>query len=337
VLPCRGGEQLLRRLFEPLGYDVRAERLDLDVAFPAWGESDYLRVELRGQVRLSDLLTHLYVLVPVLDDDKHYWVGDAEVEKLLRRGEGWLGTHPARELIAARYLRRQRPLISEALSRLDAAEPEPLSDAHGDPELPERVSLHQQRLGTAVAALKSLEARRIVDLGCGEGRLLELLLHDPQFTELAGVDVSYRALEIASRRLRLETMLARKERVRLLQGALTYRDRRIAGFDAATLLEVIEHIEPARLPAVERVVFEFARPGAVVLTTPNREYNAVYPPLPAGRLRHRDHRFEWTRAEFEAWVHGVCERNGYRAEISGIGPVDAEHGAPTQLAVFRRA
>ncbi|HEY0386697.1 MAG TPA: 3' terminal RNA ribose 2'-O-methyltransferase Hen1, partial [Pyrinomonadaceae bacterium] len=118
VLPCRGGEGFLRRLFEPLGYEVKATQHVLDEKFPEWGESNYFTVELDGRVRLRELLTHLYVLVPVLDNEKHYWVGDEEVEKLLRHGEGWLASHPEREAIAHRYLKFRHSLAREALARL---------------------------------------------------------------------------------------------------------------------------------------------------------------------------------------------------------------------------
>jgi 3' terminal RNA ribose 2'-O-methyltransferase Hen1 len=127
-----------------------------------------------------------------------------------------------------------------------------------------------------------------------------------------------------------------RERLRLLQGSLTYRDDRLAGFDAGVLMEVIEHVEPNRLPALERAVFEFARPTHVVVTTPNSEYNVRFEGMPAGRLRHRDHRFEWTRAEFATWAGRVADQFGYAARHLPVGPDDPEVGPPTQLAVFSR-
>jgi 3' terminal RNA ribose 2'-O-methyltransferase Hen1 len=154
---------------------------------------------------------------------------------------------------------------------------------------------------------------------------------------IVGVDVSYRVLEHAARRLHLETMAPRqRERVELWQGALTYRDRRLRDFDAATVVEVIEHLDPPRLGAFERALFAYAQPRTVVVTTPNVEYNVLFEHLQAGSLRHRDHRFEWTRAELADWAAQVCERYGYRVEVTGIGPEDTERGCPTQMAVFRR-
>ena len=340
VLPCRGGEGFLRRLFEPLGYDVAARQHPLDEQFPEWGESPYFTVEISARARLRDLLTHLYVLVPVLDNEKHYWVGDEEVEKLLRHGEGWLAAHPEREAIAHRYLKYRRSLAHEALARLieeEIPDPDAAGEVHDNEE--ERVerplSLNERRLSAVLAALKGAQAKRVVDLGCGEGRLLKTLLEDRGFDEIVGMDVSHRALEAAAGCLRLERLPERmRERIKLIQGSLTYRDRRLAGFDAATVVEVVEHLDEPRLSAFERVLFEFARPKTVVLTTPNVEYNVKFEGLPAGRFRHKDHRFEWTRAEFRQWAEGLAARYGYSARFLPVGDEDPQVGAPTQMGVF---
>jgi 3' terminal RNA ribose 2'-O-methyltransferase Hen1 len=340
VLPCRGGDGFLRRLFEPLGYAVTARRHPLDKTFPDWGESPYFTVELRATCRLKQLLAHLYVLIPVLDDDKHYWVNEDEIAKLLRHGEGWLAEHPERDLIARRYLKHQRRLTDEALARLaeeDRPDPDAVAEAQATEEaaLEDRLSLNEQRLAAVAAALRDSGARRVLDLGCGEGKLLRELGRDASFAEVVGMDVSHRALEIARERLDRDRLPpAQQERVRLIQGSLTYRDRRLAGYDAAAVVEVIEHLDPPRLAAFERVLFEFARPGTVVLTTPNAEYNVKFEGLPAGRFRHKDHRFEWTRAEFQAWAGRVAQRFGYTARFLPVGPEDPAVGAPTQMAVF---
>jgi 3' terminal RNA ribose 2'-O-methyltransferase Hen1 len=339
-VPCSGGEEVARSLFEPLGYAIGLEPHVLDPAFPDWGASRYFSLSLRATCRLADLLSHLYVLVPVLDDGKHYWVDRDEIEKLLRRGEGWLGGHPARDLIVSRYLRHQRGLTQDALRRLVADEgidndEEQADAAEQETEAPLR--LNELRLATVLASLKSSSAARVLDLGCGEGRLLRMLLAEPQFSEIVGLDVSSRVLEIAARRLHLEQMPDRqRERIRLMHGSLVYRDARLAGFDAAAVVEVIEHLDPWRLEAFERVLFEFARPSLIVVTTPNGEFNVRFASLAAGRFRHADHRFEWTRSEFRAWCDRLAERYGYRATRGGIGPDDDEVGAPTQIAVFER-
>jgi 3' terminal RNA ribose 2'-O-methyltransferase Hen1 len=343
ALPCRGGEDFLRKLFEPLGYRVSARRLPLNDTFPDWGESAYHQVELEANLPLQRLLSHLYVLVPVLDDDKHYWVGDDEIEKLLRHGEGWLTSHPERESITRRYLKHQRSLVNDALAQLVTdTEPDPEAAAEANEQeeaaIERTVSLNEQRLGSVMASLKACGAARVLDLGCGEGRLLQALLKEKQFTDIVGMDVSHRALEIARDRLHYDRLPSmQKERLRLLHGSLIYRDQRLAGFDAAAVVEVIEHLDAPRLAAFERVLFECIKPQTLVLTTPNREYNVKWETLPAGKFRHRDHRFEWTRAEFQDWANGVASRSGYGVHFLPVGPEDAALGAPTQMAVFERS
>jgi 3' terminal RNA ribose 2'-O-methyltransferase Hen1 len=342
VIACRGGDGLLRELFEPLGYRVRAERHPLDENFPEWGDGPYYTVTLVGEVLLRDLLRHLYVLIPVLDAEKHYWVGQDEVEKLLRKGEGWLAGHPHKEAIVKRYLPRQRQLAREAMARLaeeDNPDPDATQAAHAEEEtkIEEPIRLWQQRMGAVVAVLRSVSARRVIDLGCGEGKLLKALLDEKGIREIVGMDVSYRSLEVAAQRLRLDRMPTKqKERLKLIHGSLMYRDPRLAGYDAATVVEVIEHLDPPRLAAFERVLFEAARPETVIVTTPNADYNVKFETLPAGEFRHKDHRFEWTRAEFQQWSERVAGRFGYSARFLPVGEEDSEVGAPTQMGVFSR-
>lgn len=337
VVPSRGGERFLRALFEPLGYAVATERMLLDEQFPEWGHGPYLRVTLRHRAPLADVLGHLYVLLPVLDNYKHYWVGQDELEKLLDHGAGWLVTHPAREEIVLRYLKRQRRLTREALERLLADDEPDIDEAeaakeHEEQVIEERVSLDDARLAAVCAEIEASGARSVIDLGCGEGRLVARLERAKQLGTIVGVDVSPRALEIARDRLSDR----QRERVALFQASLTYRDARFAGFDAACAIEVIEHIEPSRLGAFERVVFEYAKPNTVIITTPNAEYNAKFDSLPAGTMRHRDHRFEWTRGEFEEWARAVAARHGYAVRFVPIGEVDEALGSPTQMGVFSK-
>lgn len=188
-----------------------------------------------------------------------------------------------------------------------------------------------------LAALRASGASSVLDLGCGEARLLGLLQTERAFTRILGMDVSPAALAIAARRLHYDRFTeAQRARLTLVQGSLLYRDQRLEGFDAAALVEVIEHLDAPRLRAAERVIFEFARPGTVVVTTPNRDYNPRWETLPAGKFRHRDHRFEWSRAEFQAWGAGLSERFGYGARFLPVGAVDPEVGSPTQMGIFTR-
>ena len=278
----------------------------------------------------------------MLDAEKHYWVGDDEVEKLLRKGEGWLAAHPEREAIATRYLRYDRRLTRDALARLadeDAPDPEAVEQARANEELEIEapMRLWEQRIGAVMSALRAVDAKTVVDLGCGEGKLLKPLLQDKAFDRLVGMDVSWRSLETARRRLYMDQMPdAQRKRIELIHGSLMYRDKRLEGFDAATVIEVIEHLDPPRLAAFERVLFECARPKAAIITTPNSEYNVRFATLPAGQFRHKDHRFEWSRQEFSAWAHGIAERFGYAVRFLPIGPEDPVVGAPTQMGVFTR-
>ncbi|WP_431962655.1 3' terminal RNA ribose 2'-O-methyltransferase Hen1 [Actinacidiphila sp. bgisy160] len=345
AVPARGGAALVRRLFEPLGWTVEAEPVGLDERFPEWGESRYVRLVLEGELRLSEALRHLYVLLPVLDDAKHYWVSPDEVDKLLRMGDGWLAGHPEQRLITSRYLSRRWSLTRQAMERLELARLAEADDSEAeelDNAVDEEVDTEEKPLPLAVqrreailAELRDAGASRVLDLGCGQGQLVGALLKDVRFTEILGVDVSARALGEAARRLRLERMGERQSsRVRLVQGSLTYTDARLKGYDAAVLSEVVEHLDLPRLPALEYSVFGAARPATVVVTTPNVEYNVRWETLPAGHARHADHRFEWTRQEFRSWAEQVAGRHGYGVRFVPVGPDDPEVGPPTQMAVF---
>ncbi|WP_019631304.1 3' terminal RNA ribose 2'-O-methyltransferase Hen1 [Actinomadura atramentaria] len=404
ALPCRGGPDRAERYFAPLGWTVSAERIPLDPGFPEWGDSRYVTLTLTGTARLADALNQLYVLLPVLDEAKHYWLAPDEVDKLIRAGGGWLAAHPDRAAITRRYLANRRALVRAALGRLAAADDAP-DDALGavldgtdlpddPPETPETPapaerapgaaddagpardaeaagnaepapdaeparavvpvpaeaspgapggepdgpapSLAERRVRAVLEELRRADARRVIDLGCGSGQLLARLLKDPFFTEVGGADVSWRALEIARRRVTGRNR-TRSHRLRdLFQGALTYVDERFRDYDAAVLMEVVEHIDPPRLGAVEHVVFGDARPATVLVTTPNAEYNVRYEGLAPGAHRHADHRFEWTRAEFRAWCGRVAAEHGYAVRYVGVGDDDPEVGAPTQMGVFTR-
>jgi 3' terminal RNA ribose 2'-O-methyltransferase Hen1 len=343
ALPCRGGPDLARRLFAPLGWLVEATPVPLDPELPGWGDSRYVDLRLTGTIRLAEALNHLYVLLPVLDDAKHYWVSPDEVDKLVRAGGGWLAGHPEKTLITDRYLRHRGILTRAALARLAAADdlvPEQLEDADAPPlvgqDPDQQVPLAELRRRTVLAAVRASGARSVGDLGCGEGVLIADLLAEPAIERVVAVDVSTRSLDVAARRLGLDRMSAtQRSRLELFQSSLTYRDERLRGLDAAVLMEVIEHVDPPRLDALERCVFGEDRPGSVIVTTPNAEYNVRFETLPAGAARHRDHRFEWTRAEFRDWAERVAAAYGYGVRFLPVGGDDPEVGPPTQLAIFQ--
>jgi 3' terminal RNA ribose 2'-O-methyltransferase Hen1 len=334
VLPVKGGEPLLRQFFEPLGYEVNVQSHLLDEQYPAWGQSRYFNVTLRHTLPLKTILKQLYILVPVCDNDKHYFVGGHEIEKLMEKGEGWLDTHPAKELITRRYLRNIAPLAKQALELIMKEEILPAEEKPAK----DKIKLHDLRLLTVRDILQELNVSTIVDMGCGEGKLLRLLMEKPLFKKILGMDVSYRALEIAQDKLKLDRLPEmQRNRIQLIQGSLTYRDKRLEGFDAGVLVEVIEHLEESRLTALEKVVFEYARPAHVIITTVNAEYNVRYEKLTAGAFRHGDHRFEWTRAEFETWGNRVAAQFGYLVSFRPLGEIDETLGGPSQLALFKRS
>jgi 3' terminal RNA ribose 2'-O-methyltransferase Hen1 len=342
ALRCRGGPELARAVFEPLGWTVTAQNQPLTPQ--EWGPSNYLDLRLTGDLRLADALNHLYVLLPVLDDAKHYWVSPEEVDKLIRAGGDWLAAHPAKELISRRYLSHQKRLTRSALARLadaDDTEPEALDNAVTDEE-DTRKPLAVQRRESILAVLRELNTRSVGDFGCGSGVLTKALLAEKQITRVVAVDVSARALQLAARNLNLDRMPGRqRERLTIFQSALTYRDDRLTSpdgtkLDAAVLMEVIEHVDAERLPALERAVFGFAAPAAVLVTTPNAEYNPLFTTMTPGAKRHPDHRFEWTRAQFQDWAQQTASTYGYHVRYLPVGPEHPDAGPPTQLAVFTR-
>ncbi|MDR6567732.1 3' terminal RNA ribose 2'-O-methyltransferase Hen1 [Chitinophaga ginsengisegetis] len=334
VLPVKGGEPLLRQFFEPLGYEVNVQAHLLDEQYPAWGQSRYFNVTLRHTLPLKTILKQLYILVPVCDNDKHYFVGGHEIEKLMEKGEGWLDNHPAKELITRRYLRNIAPLAKQALELIMKDEVLPVEEKPAK----DKVKLHDLRLLTVRDILLELNVSTVADMGCGEGKLLRLLMEKSQFKKILGMDVSYRALEIAQDKVKLDRLPEmQRNRIQLIQGSLTYRDKRLEGFDAGVLVEVIEHLDESRLQALEKVVFEYARPAHVIITTVNAEYNVMYEKLTAGAFRHGDHRFEWTRAQFETWANRVAAQFGYIVSFRPLGEIDETLGGPSQLALFKRS
>ena len=343
MLPYRGAEELVREVFEPLGYAIEITKTELDEKFPEWGASPYIDLTISGKVRLSELLNHLYVLIPVFDKRKHYYISEDEIDKLLKHGQGWLAEHPARNKIVTRYFEARRSFAGKAINRLteesaieDEVKEEPIEVGEGTEKKTEKKqSLNQIRLEAVKNAVLESGASSVIDLGCGEGKLIALLLNENSIKRIAAADVSLTSLERAKQRLHYDRMLPyKKNKLTLMQASLTYKDERFSGYDAACVVEVMEHIDPQRIPAFERVLFEFAAPHTIILTTPNKEYNSHYEWLDEGTLRHSDHRFEFTREEFKSWAEHICKNFGYTAEIKEIGEADEITGSPTQMGVF---
>lgn len=194
--------------------------------------------------------------------------------------------------------------------------------------------LHEERLDAVARVLLREGATSVLDLGCGSGSLLLRLARERPFLRLTGIDQSLEALRTAERLLE-PVRAGGAPQIELRQGSLLGGAGEWPAADAAVLVETIEHLAPADLSRLERALFSELRPALVVITTPNRDFNPLLG-VPAGQLRHPDHRFEWGRAKFEGWAAGLGLRHGYEASFQGIGPGDAWHGRPTQMAVLSR-
>ena len=332
VLPCRGGEALLQQLFEPLGYEVAGQLLS--------EKTLYLSATLRNTVRLADLLSHLCVLVAALDDEKHDWLSDDEIDKILQQGAQWIDDHPLKTTILQRYEKLGSRYADTAIARLEEDDSFDMEAAQSERTwkaiaAKKPNNLNQQRLTAVIQALEQQNAKHVVDLGCGEGELLQRLSEEDSVETIVGVDVSSSALALAQKRLNISELGEQISCVQLMRGSVVYQDRRLQGCDAVTVIEVIEHIDSDRLPSFEQATFGFLQPKTVVVTTPNVEYNILYP-MPADALRDLDHRFEWTRQAFQAWAEQVAKKYGYTVEFRLIGTEYLDLGAPTQMGIFCR-
>ncbi|TDQ36236.1 3' terminal RNA ribose 2'-O-methyltransferase Hen1 [Aureibacillus halotolerans] len=304
-------------LFKPLGYDVtfQYQSSESDVEK---GSARMLTIQ--GLTTLQAGLRQLFVLLPVLDDYKHYYIDEKEMEKLERYGEGWLDEHPEKALIYRRALR-----FKELYAPLQ-------NDEETQEKTPKR-SLNHQRYEAIASTIATFPNRaRVIDLGAGEGKLLERLRLIPGIEELLAVEPSQAMLLRAMKAIEVSTEDGIKPT--LLQGSLFYYDHRLLDSDVIVLCEVIEHIDEERLPACMAMILDEYRPGALIITTPNKEYNQLYD-MPEER-RHHDHRFEWTRDQFTDWCYKINEGQSYDLTFSGIGDDNEIYGQPTQMCVFTR-
>ncbi len=340
-LPVRGDKELVKEVFEPLGYNVLVRESILDEQFPEWGESNYIDLTITGKVKLSDLLNHLYVLIPVFDKQKHYYMSEDEIDKLIRHGEGWLSEHPKKNTIIRRYFDMKRSYANRAIARLleaeaETEETEPQKETTEDKEPTEKhIPLNTQRMEAVKKAVLESGAQSVLDIGCGECKLTSMLLRETQIKRITAADVSVSVLEKAKQKLNYDRMQPfMKDKLTLIQASLMYKDKRFDGFDAACVIEVIEHMDEGRIPLFEKVLFGCAKPKTVIVTTPNKEYNDNYPTLENGTLRHKDHRFEWTRQQFGIWCQHICQEFGYTVNYINIGENDERVGTPTQGAIF---
>ena len=348
VGPVRCSPWMIERLFGHLGWNVAIASHPLEVPGRTDDDRPLHVFTLTGSATVSDALAQLYVLLPVLDPNRHYFYDESEVRKLFDKGGDWLNDHPYRDVIISRYLSKSKELREYARSLFGKfqekksdeelqADYDEWSETFGG--MDDDGSPHALRHARILSDIASWGVRSVVDLGCGEGKLLEGLARIAQDMRVVGVEPSVRDLERARKNLSRNPGKTVDPRVTLIHGSAIYADERLKGFDAAVLSEVIEHVDPDRLSHLARSVFGVMRPNRVVVTTPNGDYNAWFDLRP-GEFRHADHRFEWSRPECEAWVTAVSAEYGYHSEITGAGGFygdrDDRHGEVSHYIVFTK-
>jgi 3' terminal RNA ribose 2'-O-methyltransferase Hen1 len=334
---------LAKDAFEALGYETDVTPHVLDDEHPSWGLSPYADVRVRKNETVTELLQHLHVMLSALPKPSKNESATKEVaERLLRVSGTWLADHPMRNKLVWRYLSYDRALASDVMDKLacttseDTASDGATSDDATDAEpKAKHVPLHTQVLDTVSAIIRESGCTSVLDAGCGDGKLVRLLLGIEQVERIGAADVSATSLRRLQSKLTERRRTAMPDNLDVFQASVTMSDDRLRGYDAICAIEVVEHIDPRRIRDLERVVFEESGASLIVVTTPNREYNRVYG-IPSDLLRHPDHRFEWTRDEFARWVTHVCETYGYTSDMRGVGEVDEAAGQPTLVATFRK-
>lgn len=314
----------IKDLFEPIGYEVSISRPEIDYAIDLKEKSSARMITLSANQTLQDALRHLFVLIPVIDDYKHYFIDEKEIEKLQRYGEGWLEEHPKRDSIYRQALR-----FKEIYSQVER----PSSQEQTDEEA-KKVRLNDLRYGKIVEKAEIMRPKSIVDFGSGEGKLSLRLGFLEGVKEILAVEPS--EIENLKAKRRFEKVKDQPNFVEpeTLWGSLFYFDERLKGKDLIILCEVIEHIDEYRLPKAMDMILHQYTPESLIITTPNKEYNVVYDM--EENYRHSDHRFEWTRQEFREWCHARNHQNLYELEFLGIGQEHLSQGFPTQMCVFKR-
>ncbi|MGM0845103.1 MAG: 3' terminal RNA ribose 2'-O-methyltransferase Hen1 [Bacillota bacterium] len=318
-------DQQIIGLYEPLGYEVEITYGEADYNLDLKTKSSVRYITLKGLTTLQNGLRQLVVLIPVLDNYKHYYIDEKEIEKIERYGEGWLDHHPQREFILQKAL-RFKEIYSQVDNRI----------AEGDKkESPIKVRLNDLRYEKIIHHINRLEKKEsIVDFGSGEGKLSLRLGFVNGVKEIIAVEPSESA---ALKALKRFEKAAQKEDILMpttMMGSLFYFDERLKGKDVMILCEVIEHIDEYRLPKIMNTILNDYKPGVLMITTPNQEYNQVYD-MSEG-YRHSDHRFEWTREEFYQWCNQQNTAENYELVFDGIGEEHERYGFPTQMCIFTR-
>lgn len=316
----------IEELFQPLGYEVAITYGEVNYRVNIKKKSTARYITLKGLTTLQKGLRQLFVLIPVLDNYKHYYIDEKEIEKIERYGEGWLDTHPQRQFILKQALR-----FKEVYSLVERQ-----SEEKQNTEVEQKVRLNDLRYEKIIQKVNEFKNRdTIVDLGSGEGKLSVKLGFVDGVKEILAVEPSesesIKALKRFEKVQEKENFVMPKQII----GSLFYYDERLKNKDIIILCEVIEHIDAYRLPKIMRTILHDYRPKVLLITTPNKEYNEVYQ-LGDGAHRHSDHRFEWTREEFSDWCETQSEASEYNVTFDGIGEEHELYGYPTQMCIFTR-
>ena len=321
---CRLKPEYVARIFKPLGYAIAFDNISSD--FPR-EKLIVGNLRLKGKTNLKDLLSQLYILIPVFDRYLHFWIDEPQLQRFIRLTAGWLESHPEKRFILTEYFWPAADFKSRVLERFNAI-PGLSSNEKAQP-------LKIQRHEAIEATLAIHGAKTIIDLGCGEGSLIFYLLEQKKYAKIAGTDISAKNIESAKKRIAGRPSRACREDD-LFVSSLTYPDKRLRGYDAAVLSEVIEHFEINRMNTVMKNILGAAKPQIFIMTTPNRAYNNQFSGLADGAMRHPDHRYEFTEEEFTNFCRKNASAFGYEVELEPIGEISPEFGAPTLMGVFKK-
>ena len=323
---CRINPDFIERILAPLGYGIEWEELQKEEDYLDGGFS-YGDLHLRIHATLQNVLSHLYILFPVFDRQTHVWLGETQLQKFIRHSQKWLGEHPEKRLIINEYFGPAADLRYRMLELFGAL--------RNQDDNPQYASLNYARQSAIDGVLAASGAKSVIDLGCGNASLLSYLHEKDTYEKLAGMDVSAKNIESARKKLG-SSFLHTRATPDLFIGSLTYSDKRIFGYDAAILSEVIEHFETERMDSIMRIILSEARPKLFVMTTPNKTYNHEFPFLEPGAFRHPDHRHEFDKNEFSEFCERYASMFDYDFEMSHIGEELSEVGAPTLMGIFKK-
>lgn len=323
---CRLNPIFIDRIFSPLGYQIEWRNIQINDEYCTGG---FICGDLQLSIdaTLQEILSHLYILLPVFDRQTHFWLDESQLQKFIRHCQGWLGRHPEKRLIINEYFGPVSELKYRLMKHFGVIRP--LADKSRTP------TFNQMRRSAISDVIAASGAKTIIDLGCGDGSFVFSLHGQNRYEKLAGMDASAQNIENARKKFD-SPFFHRRKSPEFFIGSITYRDKRISGYDAVILSEVIEHFEPERMDGVMRNILGEARPKLFVMTTPNKAYNQEFPFLEAGEFRHPDHRHEFGEDEFISFCEKYAAVFGYDLEISHVGVELSRIGSPTFMGIFKK-